>query len=121
MRVVLEMILTSANMFVIDTSKDLQSYQETMSPSMSGSWGRYHVLGDAIMSGPWAQWGWGFFGPYNSSLLIRARFLGTNKGTRRAKGLAKNSNGKNWVVEASINALSKGVPFLAVRLAVIII
>ena len=76
---------------------------------------------DAIMSGPWAQWGWGFFGPYNSPPLIRAQFSGVNQGTQGAKGLTENSNGQNWAVEASINALSKGVPLLAVRLAAIIV
>ena len=144
------MILTSANMFGIDTPKDLPSYRETMLPSIFATsrgttdyaWirtGRHvsHLrllslngpvwsmrlgpCGDAIMFGPWAQWGWGFFGPYNSTPLIRARFLGTNQGTQRAKGLVENSNGQNWVVEASINALSKSVPFLAVRSTVIII
>ena len=53
--------------------------------------------------------------------LIHAQFLGANQGTQRAKGLAENSNEQNWAAEASINALSKGVPLLAVRLAVIIV
>ena len=76
---------------------------------------------DAIMSGPWAEWGWGFFSPYISPPLIRAQFLGANQGTQGAKGLAENSNKQNWAAEASINALSKGVPLLAVRSAVIIV
>ena len=95
MRVVLEMIPNSANMFGIDTPKDLPSYWETMSPSIfATSWGmtdyawirtRRHAshlrllssngpvwsmrlgsCGDAIMFGPWTQWGWGFFGPYRT-------------------------------------------------------
>ena len=44
-----------------------------------------------------------------------------NQGTQRVKCLAENSNGQNWVVEASINALLKGAPFLAIHLAVIIV
>ena len=73
------------------------------------------------MSEPWAQWAWGFFGPYISPPLIRAQFSGANQGTQRAKGLAENSNRQNWAVEACINVLSKGVPRLAVHLAVIIV
>ena len=76
---------------------------------------------DAIMSGSWAQWGWGFFSPYISPPLIRVQSLRANQGTQGAKGLAKNSNGQNWAAEASINALSKGVPLLAIRSAVIIV
>ena len=75
---------------------------------------------DAIMSGPWAQWGRGFFSPYISPPLIRARFLGANQGTEGAKGLVENSNRQNWATKASINAFSKGVPLLAVCSAVII-
>ena len=95
MRVVLEMIPNSANMFGIDTPKDLPSYRETMSPSMFATsrgmadyawirtrrhashlrllssngpvWSmRLGSCGDAIMFGPWTQWGWGFFGPYRT-------------------------------------------------------
>ena len=82
---------------------------------------RHGSCDDAILFGHWAQWGRGFFGPYISPPLIRAQFSGVNQGTQETKGLAENSNGQNWAVEVSINALSKGVPLLAVRLAVIIV
>ena len=76
---------------------------------------------DAVMFRPWAQWGWGFFGPYISPPLIRAQFSRANQGTQETKGLAENSNGQNWAVEAPIHALSKGVLLLVVHSAVIIV
>ena len=85
-------------------------------------WGiRFGPCDDAIMFGPWAQWGRGFFDPYIRPPLIRAQFSEANQGTQETKGLAENSNGQNWVVEAPINALSKDVLLLAVHSAIIIV
>ena len=44
-----------------------------------------------------------------------------DQGTQKVKHLAENSKGHDWVVETSINALLKGAPLLAVRLAIIIV
>ena len=94
MKVALEMVPISAAVLGIDTPKDLPSYQETVMPSMvttsrgtvdrvwvrmrgdvshlgslcpNGPRGdmRHGHYDDAIMFGPWAQWGWGIFDPYN--------------------------------------------------------
>ena len=67
------------------------------------------------------QVGLGILVPYISPPLICARFSRVNQRIEGAKGLADNSNRQNRVAEASINALSKGVPLLVVRSFVIIV
>ena len=70
-------------------------------------------MGHTVESESKAQMGLGITVPYISPLLIRARLLGTNQGIQETIAI-REALWVDWMVQKPINALLKGVFYLAV-------